>query len=277
MNNKYDIAIAYRIYPLVSKIPAIFADSKYELSKLCLKSFRNAIEGIKPRIWIILDKCPVEYEKLFADILDGLDYEFIKVDGLGNGKTFKLQMDILLKQDYSENIYFAEDDYFYLPDSFKTMLNFLKSEFKTDFITPYDHPDYYNYPIHNYIVETIRFESQDWRSSGSTCMTFLTTKETLRKTYWIFNTYAYRNWDYSLWLALTRNKVTNPIFGLKSLFTNFYYFKIFAKAWIYNMPQIIFGRKYYLWSPKPSLATHMDGLHLAPEIDWQQLFTTQME
>ena len=71
MNNKKNIqkgiklAIAYRIYPCISKMPPVYSDDKYKLAELCLKSFSKALEGIDYRMWVILDNCPPDYYELF--------------------------------------------------------------------------------------------------------------------------------------------------------------------------------------------------------------------
>ena len=40
---------------------------------------------------------------------------------------------------------------------------------------------------------------------------------------------------------------------------------------MYNATQILFGRRYKLWQPIPSIATHMENISLAPIIDWDQV------
>jgi hypothetical protein len=42
-----DLAIAYWIYPGVSKVSAVFADDKLTLSTLCLQSFKKALGPLK--------------------------------------------------------------------------------------------------------------------------------------------------------------------------------------------------------------------------------------
>jgi hypothetical protein len=39
-----------------------------------------------------------------------------------------------------------------------------------------------------------------------------------------------------------------------------------------NWRQILFGKRYTLWIPVPSLATHMVSGLLAPYVDWEQEF-----
>jgi hypothetical protein len=271
MKSKKKLAIVYRIYPKVSKIPPVFADDKYKLSELCLSSFVRALKDIDYKIWVLLDNCPDEYFELFK-LYFGDRAELIATPCIGNPGTFGKQMQILLTQDFSENIYFAEDDYFYLAPAFTDMLDFFDSEHKVDFLTPYNHADYFELDLHQYKKSEIKFKDTTWRTESTTCMTFLTNKTILKKNYSIFDSYTKKNYDASLWLAMTKKRIFNPLLYPKYLFTNFELFKIFAKAWIYTPFKLLFGKTYKLYSPNPSLATHMDNKYLAPEIDWYELF-----
>ena len=141
-NNKYDLVIAYRIYPKISKVPAVFPNDKYKLSEFCFKSLINSIAGeIKVKFYVILDACPQEYKNIFLNNYDKDSIEFIEMDGVGNPFTFKKQIEILLNQKESEYIMLAEDDYFYLPDCFFELTDFLKNNNDADFVTVYDHLD----------------------------------------------------------------------------------------------------------------------------------------
>lgn len=266
---KHKLAIAYRIYPLISKSPAIHSDDKYKLSELCIASFARALEGIDYKLWAILDKCPPEYKELFNKYFTNI--EFVEMSGVGNKETFRKQMDILQNQDYSEYIYFAEDDYFYLPNAMQKMMDFMKSNAKPHFLTTYDHLDYYIAEIHKHKKTEVEFEGQKWRSENGTCMTFLTTKSVLKKTRKVFITYAYRNFDTSLWIALTKLRAYNPIDYIKPSLQGMDWFKSYCKLWLYT-PYFPFIPKYKLYAPVPSLSTHLEKYFLAPNIDWQEEF-----
>ncbi|HXE41689.1 MAG TPA: hypothetical protein VN516_01600, partial [Candidatus Baltobacteraceae bacterium] len=47
-------------------------------------------------------------------------------------------------------------------------------------------------------------------------------------------------------------------------------------AWYYCWKQILFGRRFTLWTPCPSIATHMVAGLEAPGIDWQKEFQKQL-
>lgn len=271
METNYDLAIAYRIYPKVSKVPAIHSDNKYELSRVCLESFYNAMKNVKAYVFIILDGCPPEYKALFEKTLIGIDYEFIDKEGVGNAQTFSLQMDLLLSQDKSEVIYFAEDDYFYLDNAFSELLKAVKDP-RVDFLTPYDHPDTYTTDFHNYKKEYLEIAGRKWGIMSSTTMTFMTTKKTLRETKHIFDTYTIRNYDASLWLSLTKLNAFNFGLMIMFMFTNIPFFKIYVKLVYFTLSQVLFGKKRILVQAVPALATHMEDAFLSHNINWYKEF-----
>jgi hypothetical protein len=271
METNYDLAIAYRIYPKVSKVPAIHSDNKYELSRVCLESFYNAVKKVKAYVYIILDGCPPEYKALFEKTLIGIDYEFIDKEGVGNAQTFSLQMDLLLSQDKSEVIYFAEDDYFYLDNAFSELLKAVKDP-RVDFLTPYDHPDTYTTDFHNYKKEYLEIAGRKWGIMSSTTMTFMTTKKTLRETKHIFDTYTIRNYDASLWLSLTKLNAFNFGLMIMFMFTNIPFFKIYLKLVYFTLSQVLFGKKRILVQAVPALATHMEDAFLSHNINWYKEF-----
>ncbi len=269
---KGELAIAYRIYPKVSKTPPIFHDDKYKLSELCLKSFREALGDLKIKMWVLLDNCPNEYKELFKRHFSDEELVFVELAGVGNQETFKRQMQLLSEQDFSDNIYFAEDDYFYLPNTIYEMIELIKMNPMVDFVTPYDHLDYYEHELHDYKSDIIISEKRHWRSGATTCMTFMTTKTKLKKSWSVFWSYTKNNYDTSLWMTLTKTKVLNPFVFIRFLFGNKYLAKIFIKAWLYTPMQNIFGKKCRLYVPVPTLATHLDKEHLAPGVNWEQQF-----
>jgi len=68
--------------------------------------------------------------------------EDIQYVNVGNGAgTFNLGLDLALKFDYDDIVYFVENDYLHLPDSSKVLLDAFELGF--DYITLYDHPDKY--------------------------------------------------------------------------------------------------------------------------------------
>jgi hypothetical protein len=273
MTSKYDLVVAYRIYPSVSKAnkPPIFSDNKYKLSELCLRSFKASLGSLKVRIFVLLDDCPIEYQRLFTSLFDPEDLELIQLTGIGNSPTFEMQIKLLLEQNYSDLVYFAEDDYLYMPFQFEKMVSFLNSFPDVDFISPYDHLSYYTTSLHDH-PEVIRAAyGKHWRTTNSTCLTFLAKKESLKQAKSTLMTFISGSSDASLWVSLTKIHV----FDIKSIFqyrkSDPWLYDIFKKSWIYNWRQILFGKKFTICVPIPSIATHMEQDYMAPNVDWMTL------
>ncbi len=267
-NRFYDVAVAYRIYPRVSKNPVFFPEDKLKLARLCLRSFLASLGSVRAKIFVLLDNCPPEFETMFRECFSSGDLELIRLDGIGNQQTFSRQIEILLKQEDAEVVYFAEDDYLYLPGQFETMLNFLRDFPDADFISPYDHADYYSLPLHSTPQLSREYEGRRWHTAASTCLTFLTRKSTLAKTRRVFRTYTHRNPDVCVWLSLTKQVVFNPRVIWKCFRERIALGGFVVVSWLYGWPQILAGRRRKLWIPTPSIATHAEKQFLAPGVDW---------
>jgi hypothetical protein len=277
MKEEYDLAVAYRICPRISKRMPIYSEDKLKLSEFCLKSFKKSLGSLKVKIIVLLDNCPAEYETLFFKYFDEKDLKLVKLSGVGNRATFGLQIEFLVNQNDAEVVYFAEDDYFFLPNQFAEMIEFLKHHPDVHFVSPYDHPDYYTRDIHNHKYEIRAYATHHWRTAVSTTLSFLTTKQILTKTKNVLNKYYESNApDYSIWMSITKYNVLNPFKIMKYLFYNKIYFVMIARAWIYCWRQILFGRRWKLWVPMPTIATHMEKRFLPPYIDWKEKFENEL-
>jgi glycosyltransferase involved in cell wall biosynthesis len=273
MPNSYDLAVAYRIYPKISDAASSFpcGHDKYRLSELCLRSFKESLKKLRVKVWVVLDGCPDEYANLFRKYFETQDLVLIALPGLGNQATFARQIDVLLEQDDSEVVYFAEDDYFYLPGQFSCMIDFLQQHKDVDFVSPYDHLDCYTMDLHRQPKWLAVHGGRHWRTAASTCLTFLTTRQTLKETQTVFRSYRRRSLDCSIWLSLTKRRVLNPFFFVRHLIREQFFSKIIAKSWLHCGRQILFGRKWKLWVPVPGVATHLDARALSPNVDWRAL------
>lgn len=266
---RYQLAVAYRIYPKISKTPIVFPDDKLALSELCLDSFARSLRGVRAKLYAILDGCPLEYEALFRQYFPSEDLEIIRVPGIGNAGTFERQIEILGSQDDSEHVFLAEDDYAYHPGALEKMLRFMASTPGVDFVTPYDHPDYHELELHSGCSTIEEFDGIRWMTAATTCLTFLSTRGTLRQAGGSFGTYSRGNRDSSLWLSLTKERVFDPLRMLRWRMRDPDTWKHYSRAWRHGWRQHLAGRKWNLWAPVPSLATHMESTGIAPGFDWE--------
>jgi hypothetical protein len=274
-----DLAIAYRIYPKVAK-PAEglpFSRDKFQLSEICLRSFKESLGNLRVKLWVLLDGCPDEYGFLFRKYFEPEDLVLVPLPGVGNQATFGKQIELLLEQQESEIVYFAEDDYLYLPGQFRRMIEFLQAYKDVDFVTPYDHPDCYSLEIHRHPKWVRVHQGLHWRTAASTCLTFLTRKMTLDCKKALFESYCRQNNDCSVWLSLTKTSLFDPAKFLRYIFRDPHYAKIIAKAWLYGWPQILFGSRVKLWAPIPGIATHLDTRAMSPNVDWLKLIEQEAQ
>ncbi|MCX7908694.1 MAG: glycosyltransferase family 2 protein [Ignavibacteria bacterium] len=268
----YDIAVAYRIYPGIGKPLAIFNNDKLKLVEFAFKSFLYSLGNLKISLFVILDTCPQKYKEIVLS--NAPTAKIIELNKAGNFKTFEMQIELLLSQTASDVVYFAEDDYCYLPNALETALNFFLAQ-KPNFLTLYYHPDYLNWEIHNLSEkQEIAFQDILWQKVGSTTLTFLTNKENLQKAKKVFLTFGKKNYDSSLWFSLTKLGVFNPKFPLLPFVSKRkkFYTKMIGKMLIYNLKQTLFGPQFSLFAPIPSLATHLEKDSLAPNIQWNSYF-----
>jgi hypothetical protein len=274
LKKPYDLAVAYRICPFVSRAkPPVFADSKLQLSALCLRSFKEGLGNLKVKLWVLLDNCPPEYEALFTALWPAEDLVLLRFPGLGNMATLMKQIDILMTQEDADFVYMGEDDYVYLPGCFPRMLDLLKHHPDVDFCTAYDHPDYYNFAFHLHKTRIKVEGGQVWKTQNGTTGTVLARTPIIRETGAVLKSIARKtNTDAGIWLSLTKEHVFNPVTLLTQPFISKFRGWSLVCAWLYNWRQLLFGRRYTVWVSVPALATHMVGSLLAPHVDWEKRF-----
>jgi hypothetical protein len=214
---------------------------------------------------------------LFRRYFSPEDLVLVEVDGAGNRATYARQIDILLSQTDAELVYFAEDDYVYLPDQFHLLTNFLREREDADFVSPYDHPDCYSLDLHQQPKWVTVFDGHHWRTANSTCLTFLARKSTLAKYESVFRTYAARNDDCAMWLSLTKKRVFDPFALVRYFRRGEFYRRVLVKAWMFCWRQILFGKALKLWVPIPGIATHLSEGLLGTGGDWIMLMLDQPE
>lgn len=265
------IAIAYRIYPGISKKPAYFHNDKRKMSELCFASLMNSLGELDYHIWVILDKCPKDYESIFLKHCPKEKLTFIHDEGIGNALTFEHQIRILLEQDFSDSIMFAEDDYFYRFNAIHEGVEFLSEQPDAHFVTLFDHGNYYTLPLHAFKGESVAKGITTWRTVNSTCLTFLTTKEHVCDVKSVFLTYKKKNYDASIWLTITKLGLWSGALW-KEVFRDSLHIRIVVKTFLFGVLHLILGKRKKLWCPYPSLSTHLEEKDLSPDVEWEILF-----
>jgi len=268
----HDLAVCYRIYPRVSGKPIFSFTDKLALVLLNLKCFKAATGILKVKLWVILDNCPPAYEEIVKVLFPQPDVELILLKGEGNEATFSRQIEVLTCQTAAELVYFAEDDYLYLPNALESAVGFMRRHPEADFVTLYDHADNYTKYIHR--VKGAEFVEAGccWHTISSTCLTFMARKQALLETAEVFHTFRQKNSDLGIWLALTKVRAANPWSFIRSLGDGLFFAASHVLAWRHGWRQLLFGKRRTLWVATPSLATHMENSGLAPGVDWENIF-----
>lgn len=264
------IAICIRVYPDVSKNPAVYKSNKKKIFALSCYSLSNALSEIDYFLIFILDGCDFEYKEIINRHFSIKKSKLIFLKNRKGGKyTFLLQKKILLKQNFSKLIMFAEDDYVYTKNSIKKALKFI--EYNDDiFITLADDSDYYNKAFHQYPKEVININDQIWIRRSTTTFSFLTTQDSLKKTLKNFLTYQYDNFDSSIWLSITKYYLFRNIFNPFVFFKDRNYIRFLKLIYFTNF-HLLFHKKFKLYSPYPSLASHLETENIPSSFDLQTL------
>jgi hypothetical protein len=268
---KFDLAVCCRIYPGVSRGPIFGFKDKLALTRLNLETFKEGTGDLKIKLWVLLENCPPAYAELVKSIFPGTPVELIPLGGEGNGPTFIRQVEILSTQTAADLVYFAEDDYLYLPRSLERTVNFMRRHPEADFVTPYDHADFHSKYVHRFHGAEFFEDDCRWRTVASTCLTFMARREAVAESTAALKTYN-KNPDLAIWMALTKKRVCNPWSWVRSLGDGLYFPASHALAWRYAWRQILFGKRRTLWAPEPALITHMESSGLAPGVDWKSIF-----
>ena len=178
-------------------------------------------------------------------VYDGDEYNWIqdckhhtmyKISAGNDMKSF-FETCKIIKQDtniQSEDlIYFLENDYMHVDNWLPKIIELFSSYQGLDYVSLYDHNDKYFLPMYeNLVSKIITTSKHHWRTTPSTCGSFITTKQRFEEDFDILST---MEGDHNKWLWLNQN------------------------------------RSRFIFTPIPGLSTHcMEGL-LSPTINWNKI------
>lgn len=209
---------------------------KINLAKYCLRSFVEAFTEVKPTMVFILDNCDKDWETMVKEVCP-FETEIVHIKR--DDKTPPMGYDhtsyykqLDLAKDVNDYVLFQEDDYVYLPHTGKKLLEAMKV---LEFVSPYDHLEFYtrNQEFHKPPFDIRLAGDHHWRTIDFNTMTWGCHSSRL-SLYWE-DLHKHGCWDRDTWEEMAKH-----------------------------------GAK--LWSPIPSLATHMHNGFLSPTIDWEGRF-----
>jgi len=183
----------------------------YINNETCLKNFMNMFSN--QNLYIIADNCSKETMNMITKYVHPNKITTVSV-GHGAG-TFNLALDMALKWEDDEIVYFVENDYVHLPNS----AQILEEGFKlgAPYMTLYLHPDKFMTPLQGgnpevdndggYTTKIFRGETQLFGMFNSTTMTFAAKVKTLKEDESILRKYTSGKHpdDFKMFLELRDN------------------------------------------------------------------------
>lgn len=207
--------------------------------------FRNLLDTVKSdklsyrvKITIVYDGVLDDFTadfmaNYYADQSLGLNIQFIKGGSDLNSFLITLGLAKSTKRDDQDLVYFLENDYLHQYGWVTKIFELFESGFQADYVSLYDHRDKYHYPMYQDLTAKIVYsQSHHWRTSPSSCASFMLMQKTLDQ-------------DYEI---------------LSSGLTDYYFFS-----------KLIGEKGRILLTPLPGLATHSMQGYLSPTIDWHQI------
>lgn len=140
----------------------------------------------------------------------------------GNDKDSFFQTVEIIKQDNNiqpgDLIYFLENDYLHLDGWYDKVIDLFESYSGIDYVTLYDHNDKYFLPQYQQLVSKIlTTKDHHWRSTPSTCGSFIISKETFDKDYDILREMV---GDHNKFLYLNEHRGRTVLSALPGLSTH---------------------------------------------------------
>ncbi len=241
-----------QVYYRISDTPAFRIKQKARgvNNESCLKNF---IRNFRPdRMYIVADAVNMDTRAMLSETALRHDFETTFLQNRSGSLTFGHVLDLALRHEGDDILYFVEDDFLHLPESKGLLLEAFR-ETDADYVTLYDHPDKYinrkeggPNPFVRHGGEKTRVivtSSSHWKETNSTVMTFAVRVSTLRE-------------DEKQWRRCIRREVPD----------DFLVFTRLGKARVYYRP---FGRKRTIIHPIPAWATHGEREFLSPFVDWE--------
>jgi len=221
--------VYYRMCGIPSTNPSpIYQEDKFKLNEICLRSFVRAFKEVNPSMVFLNDFCDGRYSEMIDRIVP-FDKE-IQSSEIGINETCLKQYQ-MAKETNEDLILFQECDYYYRPNTGRTVLSGVKD---LGLISPYDNLNFYlDSSIHSSSIQVKLVDNQHWRTVERTTMTFALKSQVLKDNLDIFMKYGYL--DDNLWHELR-------------------------------------ARGHQMWTPLPSLSTHMVKDFMAPGVNWKELW-----
>lgn len=205
MNN---VVVFIRLCSIPSTNPSpVFQESKFELNKLCIKSFAKAFKDIKPYVIVLGDYCDYLESEMLEEVMP-FEYEYIPTK-IGINATCLKQYEMASKRE-EEVLIYLECDYLFNPQV--DVQKWISGIKELGIVSPYNHLNYYkDRQQHSNICQIELVDDHIFRSTETATMTFGVRRDIFMENIDLFNLYGYL--DHDIWLDLAKkgHKLFVPI------------------------------------------------------------------
>lgn len=182
----------------------------------CFQNLLNTIENKNVKLNVVMDG---NFEENWISYYKD-KFNLHQIYAGNDSKSFFKTTNIVLNdKTIKENdiIYFLEDDYVHHPDWVDCVEDLFKLYSNLSYVSLFDHLDKYYYPMYRDLVSKIIVtHKRHWRTTPSTCGSFLIPKKIFLEDYDLLST---MEGDHEKFLLLSRSRnrtVITPIPGLSS-------------------------------------------------------------
>ncbi len=188
--------VIYRMCGKPSTNPSPWSqEDKFNLNKVCLKSFVEAFREVKPEMVFLMDYCGKGYSNMLEEIVP-FKY-LVETLGVGINATMVRAYEIAdaVESDY---ILFQECDYLYRPGTGKLLLEAIK---ELGLVSPYDHRNFYiDKSIHSATCDVRLVDDRHFRTTERNTMTWGCHTNLVKENYEMLVSYGYL--DNEVWREL---------------------------------------------------------------------------
>lgn len=198
----------------------------------CFKNLLKTIEGYK-NVYLTLamdGKNVLDFTNHYKD-----KYTLFQTDHNSSLQSFRDLLDYVKNQPMEENdlIYWLENDYLHVDGWVNKVITLYETYSGLDYVSLYDHNDKYFLSMYDDLVsKIITTENHHWRTTPSTCGSYIITRKTFEEDYDIWSN-AVGDHNTFLYLNETKNR--------------------------------------FVFTPIPGLSTHCMETLMSPCIDWKQI------
>lgn len=202
--------------------------------------------------------------------------EIVQLHGAGNARSYRACVALAESRNWDDEdlVYFVEDDYLHAPEALLALRMAAEAIPEADYLTLYDHPDYYALDRHRYWIPRFGSETsvgdQSWRRVRSTCLTYAARVGAIRRDSWLHYLCSRDGStpsDYVLWSTL--QSYGPDLLGLRLLKRPVRpSARALLGAVVRRHPKAARPRLYGI---KRGLAGHLEEGMLGPDLDWMSL------